>query len=106
MVSTTSCFKRISERINKNKVPLTEETIIYAGKWVTNDGTYIQLYNDGSGDIDKGNTTVSGGAAILTDSTIQIKILGIGSTYRIDKKPYEEDGKWKMVLDGFTYVKD
>lgn len=88
-----------------SKTPLSEENQVYAGKWVASDGTWIQIFNDGGGNLELSNTTVTGGSAVFAEGTIKIEVMGIGSTFVIDKPPYEEDGKWIMKLDGIDYVK-
>ena len=88
-----------------DKTPLSEEQKSFAGKWVSNDGTWIQVFNDGGGSFELSNSSVTGGSATLTDSTIVIGLMGLDATFRIDKAPYEEDGVWKMDLDGNTYTK-
>lgn len=87
------------------KTPLTEEQAAYAGKWQSNDGTWIQIYNDGTGSLKSGNTSVEGGKTTITESEIEIGLFGIKKKYHIDQKPYEENGKKKMKLDGFIYEK-
>ena len=88
-----------------NKTPLVQENKIFAGKWVTNDGTWIQIFNDGGGSFEKSNSSVTGGATSITDSTINIGLMGIESTFFINKSPYEENGNLKMELDGNVYIK-
>ncbi len=85
------------------KTALSEDKIVYAGKWVTNDGTWLHIYNDGSGAMKSGGTSVEGGAATFAEDKIKIGLFGIGKTYTIDKEPYMENGKMKMKLDGFIY---
>ena len=89
-----------------DKTPLTEEQQIYAGKWVSNDGTYIQIYNNGGGDFKTSNSSVSGGKTTFIDeNTFEIGLFGIKKEYNIDKSPYEENGEVKIKLDGFVYTK-
>ena len=88
-----------------DKTPLSDDNKIYAGKWISNDGTWIHIYNNGSGSFEQSNSNVKGGATVITDSTIEIRFMGIGATFSIDKSPYEENGELKMQLDGNSYVK-
>jgi len=88
-----------------DKRPLSAENKIYAGKWVTNDGIWIQIYNDGGGSFEKSNSKVTGGAATIADKTIKIGLMGIDATFNIDKAPFEENGEWKIQLDGNIYIK-
>jgi hypothetical protein len=96
IISVTACV---------DKTPLSEATKIYAGKWVANDGTWLQIYNDGGGSLESSNTKVSGGSTTITDTTLQIGLMGIGATYHIDKAPFEENGIWKMQLEGNVYIR-
>ena len=88
-----------------DKSPLSDDNKIYAGKWISNDGTWIQIYNDGGGSFEQSNSKVSGGATAITDNTIEIGLMGIDATFSINKPPYEENGEMKMQLDGNIYVK-
>jgi len=87
------------------KTPLTPEQTIYAGKWVSNDGSWIHIYNNGTGNLETGNTSVKGGQTTITDDQIEIGLFGINKKYKIDQHPYEEHGKKKMKLNGFVYEK-
>ena len=89
-----------------SKTPLTNEQKIYAGKWVANDGTWLQIYNDGGGDFKKSNSNVTGGNAVITESTITIGLMGLDTEYEITKSPYELEGDWFMELDGDLYFKN
>ena len=90
-----------------SKTPLTEEQKVYAGKWVANDGTWIQIYNNGGGDFKTSNASVSGGSAVITEDNIAIGILGMETDFSIDTEPYfdEELDAWYMELDGYWYEK-
>lgn len=92
--------------LGTDKSPLTQEQKIYAGRWSTNDGTWLHIYNDGGGSFKKSNSEVNGGSTTLTDSTLFIGIWKMGSTYSIDKPPYQEGNRWKMELNGDTYVRN
>ncbi|MGB1248382.1 MAG: hypothetical protein ACPG4Z_05820 [Chitinophagales bacterium] len=89
-----------------DKTPLSEENKDFAGKWFANDGTWIQIYNNGGGSFELSNSSVDGGATTITDSTVVIGLFGIDATFEINEKPYEEDGQWYMELDGNLYYKN
>jgi len=89
-----------------SKTPLTENQKVFAGKWVTNDGTWLQIYNNGGGDFNQSNSNVSGGSVEINQNTIKIGLFGLNSEYNIDKPPYQDNGSWYMVLDGNTYQKN
>ena len=83
-----------------SKTPLSEENKVFAGKWVSNDGTWLHIYNNGGGDLELSNTSVTRGTTTITDSTLKIGLMGIGTTFSLDEPPYEDDGQWMMELDG------
>lgn len=88
-----------------NKTPLTEEQKVYAGKWVTNDGTWLQIFNNGGGNFEQSNSNVTGGSVKIDGHVIEISLMGISSQYAIQKEPYQEDGVWKMKLNNSIYIK-
>jgi len=87
------------------RTPLSKEHKHYAGKWIASDGTWIQLFNDGVGNFQLSNSSVSGASSIITDSTIVIEVLGLGNVFYITKAPYNDQGIWKIELDENIYVK-
>lgn len=99
-----------------NKTPLTEEQLVYEGKWINSDRMWIEIHKDGTGDFTskkplesgKGNINKSfkGGKTTITNNQIKIDFFGIEETYNIDKPPYEENGKKRMQLNGLIFEKD
>ena len=55
--------------------------------------------------MQSGNTSVDGGKTTITNNKIEIGLFGISKSFKIDDKPYEENGKMKMKLNGFIYEK-
>jgi len=104
MVFLTSCI---------NKTPLTEEQLVYEGKWVASDSMWLQIYKDGTGDFTskrklesgKGDFKKSfkGGETTITNEQIKIDFFGIEEIYKIDKPPFKENGKMKMQLNGLIF---
>lgn len=88
-----------------DKTPLTEEQKVYAGKWVTNDGTWLQIFNNGGANFEQSNSNVTGGSVTFKEHVIEIGLMGITSKYAVQKEPYEEDGVWKMKLNNSIYIK-
>ena len=88
-----------------DKTPLSEENQIYAGIWQANDGTWIQVFNDGGGDFQLSNSSVSGGSVTITDSTLEIGLMGMAESFALSVPPYEKDGQWILELNGIPYVK-
>jgi len=88
-----------------SKTPLPENQKHFAGQWVAADGTYVQIFLDGSGNLKTANTEVTGGSTTIAEGKLTIKMFGIGSEFTITREPQEINGKWVMVLDGIEYVK-
>lgn len=89
--------------------PLTEAHKSYAGKWVTDDGTYVQIYLNGKASLKTANTSVSGGNVVFAegDKSFKIELMGIGTTYQIGEAPHPNaDGKMQMRLNGNVYTKE
>jgi len=57
-----------------DKTPLTDEQKVYAGKWVTNDGTWLQIYNDGGANFESGSKSVSGGELAIRSKLIKLPL--------------------------------
>lgn len=86
-----------------SKTPLTKDQEVYAGKWAAKDGTYVQIYLDGGGDLKTSNTSVEGGSATIINGTLTIGLGPIKKTMNITSEPREVNGKWVMELDGIQY---
>ncbi|MFA6064329.1 MAG: hypothetical protein WCW44_01535 [archaeon] len=89
--------------------PLTDDLKEYAGVWASSDGQYLTIHEDGSGSYDGysgiASLKVSGGQVVIADGNLSIEFVGIGKKFRIDKSPYDDTGKTKMILDGVNFVK-
>lgn len=88
------------------KTPLDDAHKDFAGKWVAADGTFVQFFLDGTGNLKSGSTEVTGGAVTFGQGTVTIKLFGIGKDMQITQPPREVDGKWALVLDGIEYLKE
>lgn len=88
-----------------NKTPLVAEHKAYAGRWEAGDGTWVQFYFDGGGDLKTSNTEITGGAATFKGDAVTIGMGPIAKSFHIDQAPQQQDGKWLLVLDGVTYTK-
>jgi hypothetical protein len=85
--------------------PLPVDQIVFAGVWTGNKGSIIRIRFDGIGDFRSGNTAVTGGRVLLEGESLSIGIMGIRKTWKIDRKPYLEDGNWRMELDGEIFTR-
>lgn len=88
-----------------SKTPLAGDQKSYAGKWEAGDGTWVQFYFDGGGDMKNSNTEITGGAATFKGDTVTIGMGPISKSFHVDQSPQENNGKWILVLDGVTYTK-
>jgi hypothetical protein len=85
--------------------PLSADQVVFAGEWDGNRGTVIVIRIDGTGDFKARNSTVTGGRVKIEKDTLSIGLFGIYKTWRITRRPYYEDGKWRMDLDGETFTR-
>lgn len=85
--------------------PLSEDQYQYAGKWQTEDGSWIEITKEGGGNCKVGSTSVTGGSTKIEGNTLTIGLMGIGPSFNIDNPPAEVDGNWVMTLDGKDYTK-
>ena len=89
-------------------IPLPADKMNYVGEWRA-PGMYLLILADGSVKykrIKKGFTKSI--EAPLQGFDRDDFIVGIGSlktTFRVDKPPYQENGQWKMVVDGVTLIR-
>ncbi len=80
--------------------PLKPDQVIYVGEWFGNKGTFIRIHYDGKADFKTHSTSVKGGRAKIDEESLSIGFMAIRKTWRIRKKPYMENGNWRMDLDG------
>ena len=71
--------------------------------WIGNKGSIIRIRVDGRGDFRSGTTSITGGRVLVDGGSLSIGIMGLRKTWNIDRKPYLENGNWKMELDGETF---
>lgn len=99
------CFVSLLSACAK-KEALPEDKKSYAGRWVADDGTFVQIYLDGGGDFKTSNSNVSGGNTTFKDNTLHIGLGPIDKAFVITEGPKEgPDGVWILTLDGNAYTK-
>lgn len=76
----------------------------YVGVWTSGDGTILTIRSDGGADYKSGNSSVSGGSAVVDEAakTLKISLAGLGPTFKIDKPPTGSE----MTLDGIVFKKN
>ena len=89
--------------------PLSEDKLDYAGLW-RGGNELIEINNDGSVSYAKvrlDNTeTIEGPIKEFTDEGFIVGYLFLTTKFKVDKPPYQENGKWKMVLNGVEMTKE
>lgn len=88
-----------------DKTPLTKEQEVYAGHWQTIDGTYFEIFLDGTGNVKKASKSITGGAVNFREDGFEIGLFGISESYLVEEGPVEKDGYWMMVANGNEYRK-
>jgi len=87
------------------KIPLAGDQKNFAGKWVADDGTFIIINLDGSGETRKANTCISGGRTAIRADSITIGYGPIKTRMRITEQPKMTGGTWSMVVDGIKHTR-
>lgn len=87
---------------------LTKGIAELAGKW-KGDGVELTIGSDGSLAYSKksANTSKSftGKVTKMSATSFEAGALGFSTTFKIDKRPYDEGGKKLMVVDGITLTR-
>lgn len=84
--------------------PLTEEQKKYAGCWSSEDGTIVQIWENGAGYYEDSNTSMNGSATI-NRGTITISFSPFSKVFKITDEPENNNGEWTMGLNGETYIR-
>ncbi len=86
--------------------PLPAGQFVFAGRWVGNKGTIINIHRSGRGDYRTGGTSVRGGVVQIGKESLSIGLFGFSKTWHIDKRPYEHHGLWMMKLNGEVFTRE
>ena len=86
-----------------DKTPVSEAHSRYVGLWTNNAGFWIQIEEDGTGSFEIPGSSITGGAAAISDSVIVISMLGFDANFEVNKKPHLTQGNWILILDGVKY---
>lgn len=80
----------------------------YAGQWKAPD---MDLLITPAGNVqykrvrNGATTTVNGPIQAFKGSDFSVGFLFLSTTFVVSRAPYQEDGKWKMVVDGVELIK-
>ena len=88
--------------------PVPPEKADYVGEWKA-PGMYLLLLQDGSVQYNR----IKSGATTSVNGPLQgfegdNFVVGVGfmkTTFAVSKPPYQESGRWKMVVDGVELTK-
>lgn len=75
----------------------------YAGEWKAPD---MDLLITPAGNVqykrvrNRATTSVSGPIQAFKGNDFSVGVLFLSTTFAVSRAPYQEDGKWKMVVDG------
>lgn len=87
---------------------LGEDKLDYVGVW-KGGNELIEINEDGSVSYAKvrpnHTETVEGPIKEFTDEGFVVGYLFLTKKFKVDKPPYQENGKWKMVLNGIEMTK-
>ena len=85
--------------------PLTAKHMVFAGKWVGEKGTVIDIQPNGRGAYKTKRSSVSGGRVRIEGDSLSIGLFGLSNTWRIETRPHLENGMWKMKLDREVFTR-
>jgi len=88
--------------------PIPEDKSDYVGVW-QGGNIFLEIKADGNGSYAKiqqdASETVDAPIRQLGDGKIVLKYFLFSKTLELTRAPYQEDGKWKMIIDGVTLEK-
>ena len=88
--------------------PLSKDKLDYVGLW-RGGNELIEIKEDGSVSYAKvmlnSTETIEGPIKEFTDEGFVVGYLFLTTKFKVDKPPYQENGKWKMVLNGVEMTK-
>ena len=83
--------------------PVPAEKAAYVGEW-RQPAMYLLITPDGTVKYERlkggGKTTVEGPLKGFSGDNFDVGLGPIRTTFVVTKPPYEDEGKWKMVVDG------
>ncbi|MFC3903709.1 hypothetical protein SAMN05421749_1073 [Acinetobacter marinus] len=88
--------------------PLPQDKLNYVGEWhglamslrITQDGSVAYYRQQGGAD-----KSIKGPLKSFDGDNFVVGIGPVATTFVVSKPPYQEDGRWKMVVDGVELTK-
>lgn len=88
--------------------PVPPEKAAYVGEW-QEPAMYLLITQDGSVRYKrlKGGVTTSVDGPIkgFAGDDLEVGIGPMATTFKVSKPPFQEDGRWKMVVDGVALTR-
>jgi len=89
-------------------VPVPEDKSDYIGEWQSKE-MYLLILADGSVDYKRlkngGTVTITGPLQEFQGDNFIVGVSFMKTTFEVSKVPYQENGVWKMVVDGVELTK-
>ena len=89
--------------------PVPADKSNYVGQWRA-PGMYLLITKDGSVEYKRSKggaeTSISGPLQEFQGNNFTVGVWFISTTFVVSKPPYQEGGRWKMVVDGVELTKD
>ena len=83
--------------------PLPDDKQEYAGHWV-GDGWNLTITKDGGVSWEEveggGKSSLNGPIKSYDGDDFTVGVLGIETTFHVEVLPHEDNGEWKMTVDG------
>jgi len=88
--------------------PLPESRLDYAGEWESQE-MYLLILADGTVAYERlqngGKTSINGPVQEFVGDDFTVGLSFLNTTFDVDQAPYQEDGRWYMVVDGIKLRK-
>ena len=89
--------------------PVPADKADYVGVWRSQE-MVLSITQDGSIDYKRqrgsAETSINGPLQEFQGDDFSVGVWFISTTFVVSKPPYQEDGRWKMVVDGVELTKD
>lgn len=95
--------EKVAVKASAEKKELAKRSALFVGVWKSRQmRLVIQADGKASYEREKGASwrKVTGTFSDLSRQSFKIRVLGVGTTFKIDAPPSEKDGVWSMTIDG------
>lgn len=88
------------------KDPLPPEWQDYAGNWVSDDDSYLEIRLDGNADFVSTNLKIYAARVEIEGHTLSLHKGLRRESFRITREPRKRDELWVLELNGFPYYRE